>query len=66
MISGSIAPAWFLLGKEEPPSNPPRKVRGLLHLSLTYLVYFSPNFHHFFWSASTWGDPILPWQAITP
>jgi hypothetical protein len=51
-----MTPAWFLLGKEEPPSNPPRKVRGLLHLSLTYLVYFSPNFHHFFWSASSFAS----------
>jgi hypothetical protein len=48
MISGSITPAWFLLGKEEPPSIPPRKLRGLLHLSLIFLVYFLPNFHHFF------------------
>ena len=27
-------------------------MRGLLLLSLTLLVYFSPNFHHFFWSPS--------------
>ncbi len=38
---------------------PPRNVRGLLLLSLTFLVYFSPNFHHFFWSASVRGKIYL-------